>query len=1103
MATYVNDLRLTELATGEGSGTWGTTTNVSLELIGEALGYATQQVFGSDADATTTIADGASDPARAMYFKITSAGSLTATRTCTIAPNTVSRVMFIENATTGSQSISISQGSGANVTILTGKTAVVYLDGAGSGAAVIDAMAGVDPGVTDTLAEVLSAGNTTTTDQKIQFRDSAIYINSSADGQLDIVADNEVQIAATTIDINGAINASGEIIAASLDISGNIDVDGTTNLDVVDIDGAVDFASTTAHAGNATFADNAKAIFGTGGDGLEIYHDGSHSYISDTGTGYLRILASDYLQLMSSSSEVYINAAANGEVTLYHDNSGKLSTSATGIQVTGNIANASGNMTLDAAGEIKLDTVGGIVRILETGGEYGMLQISNSDFIIRSMVSDKDLIFKGNDSGSVITALTLDFSDGGRANFNNDIGLLDGKSVRFGTDNDSAIFHSGSAMTVANSTGDLTLDVAGDIVLDADGAQVRFKDAGTEFFKVSNESGFVELQSPVADSDIKFNGIDGSSLITALSLDMSAAGAAIFNSSIDAGAGLRFSTDGSNNGVITTLGQDKDLYFSGDDGGAGINALVLDMSAAGAATFNSSLTCGFLLKMGEGTSSQTVGLVVDHGSSTGYNLIQLENDNGTWFSVAGSGVATFNGNLDVNGASNFNEGGADVDFRVESDSNTHMLFVDAGSNEVGIGTSDPRSPLHVSTTHTVTDVTSANTNSTLSIGNTGAGNGVYNAIKFSGNQQDMYIMSFNNATQADRRLGFFVGSTAGDAAADERLSITGDGNVLVGKTAADFSVDGVALQPSGVVGITRDGGVPLILNRKTSDGDIVNFQKSGAVVGSIGTYSGDLTIGDDDVGIRFDTGTGLVPWDLGATTTGGSATNGTIDLGVSGAAFKDLYLSGNANVGDRLLVNGATSNAQLSVKGDASLRAQNVQVAVDGHTAIGFFNTAGTDVGGIAIGTNGASISLGGNSASNTLDDYEEGTWTPTFRDLNGNLATLSTALGSYTKIGRQVILNFNLTLSSKGSMTGDFCLMSNLPFSHPNNSYNGTGHIDKFTNLDTAVSGLSFDISSTTTLMWLMGVAAAGSGSSQYISTSYIGGNEQFKGTCIYYTDD
>jgi hypothetical protein len=342
MATYLNDLRLTELATGEGSGTWGTTTNLSLELIGEALGYATQQVFGSDADATTTIADGASDPARAMYFKITSAGSLTATRTCTIAPNTISRVMFIENATTGSQSIAISQGSGASVTILTGKTAVVYLDGAGATAAVVDAMAGVDPGVTDTLTEVLVAGNTsggtnielsttdkvqfrdaaiyinssvdgqldivadteiqiaattvdlngnldvsgtalvtgvlTTTaatvfnggfasnadstlgtDKKVQFRDSAIYINSSVDGQLDIVADTEIQIAATTIDINGAINASGEIIAASLDISGDIDVDGTSNLDILDVDGAANFAA------DVTLADGADLITASAG----------------------------------------------------------------------------------------------------------------------------------------------------------------------------------------------------------------------------------------------------------------------------------------------------------------------------------------------------------------------------------------------------------------------------------------------------------------------------------------------------------------------------------------------------------------------------------------------------------------------------------------------------------------------------------------------------------------------------------------------------------------------------------------------------------------------------------------------------------------------
>jgi len=141
MATYVNNLRLKEITTGDEDGTWGTSTNTNLELIGEALGYNTQDGFATDADATTTVADGATDPARALYFKVTSSATLTATRTLTIGPNTVSRVMWIENATTGSQSINISQGSGANVTIATGKTKVVYLDGAGATAAVVDALA--------------------------------------------------------------------------------------------------------------------------------------------------------------------------------------------------------------------------------------------------------------------------------------------------------------------------------------------------------------------------------------------------------------------------------------------------------------------------------------------------------------------------------------------------------------------------------------------------------------------------------------------------------------------------------------------------------------------------------------------------------------------------------------------------------------------------------------------------------------------------------------------------------------------------------------------------------------------------------------------------
>ena len=414
MVTYVNDLRLSELATGEGSGTWGTTTNTNLELIGEALGYGTEQSFSSDADATTTIGDGVSDPARAMYFKVTSAGSLTATRTLTIAPNTVSRVMFIENATTGSQSIAISQGSGANVTIATGKTAVVYLDGAGSGAAVVDAMAGVDPGVTDTLAEVLVAGNTSggtnielSTTDKVQFRDTAIYINSSVDGQLDIVADTEIQIAATTIDANGNLDVSGTIAAGGV---------------VTVIDGSTSAPSIT-NAGDAN-----TGIYFPADDNFGVVVGGSR-------------------KILVNSSGVTINNGvldADGGITV--DN----------ITIDGTtIALSSGDLTLDVAGDINLDADGADINLKDGGTRFGILYNSASNFHIEASVQDKDIKFLGNDGGSGITALTLDMSDAGAAIFNG-----------HGTFNDTVTINSTSnnALAIAGANGGLNFTGGGNRV---------------------------------------------------------------------------------------------------------------------------------------------------------------------------------------------------------------------------------------------------------------------------------------------------------------------------------------------------------------------------------------------------------------------------------------------------------------------------------------------------------------------------------------------------------------------------------------------------------------------------------------------------------------
>ena len=251
-STYVNDLRLNEMATGDESGNWGNVTNTNLELIGEALGYGTEAITTNADTHTSTIADGATDPVRAMYVKYT--GSLDSACTITIAPNTVNRMHFIENATSGSQNIIISQGSGANVTIPNGDVKAVYLDGAGSGAAVVDAFASLS------VVDLKVQDDLTVTD------DISVGGAATITGVLDVTDTTDASDA--TGDTGAVRTEGGASIAKKLYVGTDLDVDGTANLDVVDIDGAVDMASTlqvdgaitTSSGATFTTADNLAQI---------------------------------------------------------------------------------------------------------------------------------------------------------------------------------------------------------------------------------------------------------------------------------------------------------------------------------------------------------------------------------------------------------------------------------------------------------------------------------------------------------------------------------------------------------------------------------------------------------------------------------------------------------------------------------------------------------------------------------------------------------------------------------------------------------------------------------------------------------------------------
>jgi hypothetical protein len=152
MATYVNNLRLKEIATGDESSTWGTSTNTNLDLITDGFSYGTK-AMAADANETFTMPDATTDATRGFYLKITSAGTLTATRVVTLGPNTVSKVWLIENATTGSQIITIKQGSGATINVASGSKVMLVTDGAGAGAAVLNANPTAAGGITYTTTK--------------------------------------------------------------------------------------------------------------------------------------------------------------------------------------------------------------------------------------------------------------------------------------------------------------------------------------------------------------------------------------------------------------------------------------------------------------------------------------------------------------------------------------------------------------------------------------------------------------------------------------------------------------------------------------------------------------------------------------------------------------------------------------------------------------------------------------------------------------------------------------------------------------------------------------------------------------------------------------
>ena len=163
------------------------------------------------------------------------------------------------------------------------------------------------------------------TTEKLQFRDTAIYLNSSTDGQLDIVADTEVQIAATTIDMNGNVDISGTIVGASTISAGTAFVPDAS-------DGAA-LGTSSLEFSDLFLAD--AAVINLGAD-----QDTTLTHVADTG-----ILLNSTRQLQFGDSGTYIHQSADGVLDLVSDT--EIEINATTIDMNG-AAELSGNLTLGA-----------------------------------------------------------------------------------------------------------------------------------------------------------------------------------------------------------------------------------------------------------------------------------------------------------------------------------------------------------------------------------------------------------------------------------------------------------------------------------------------------------------------------------------------------------------------------------------------------------------------------------------------------------------------------------------------------------------------------------------------------------------------------------
>ena len=801
--------------------------------------------------------------------------------------------------------------------------------------------------------------------------------------------------------------------------------------------GSVDTLAEILLNGNTTggtdieFGDNDKAIFGTGSD-LQIFHDGSHSYISENGTGNLILKGGGQILLKSPADENMIVATGNGAVGLYYDNVAKLSTTSSGINVTGNITSTAST----GSGTFNLvDTQ----NVLNAGNKIAFFAANRSNaneemaFIQPRLQSNSggagnvqegylDLGTTGNKRITIQPNGDISFYDDTGTSQNmvwdaseDRLNFKDDSKSTFGTGNDLQIYHDGSHSYIQESgTGNLYITANGtdaDIVIQNDDgsgglATYMYFDGGNTNIKFQKA---VYLLDNVAlnlgnGGDLKIYH-DGSNSYIADT------GTGALN--IKASNNLRLQSAGSENYLTATNNGALAIFY---DNSAKLATTSDGIDVTGTVT-SDGLTLGANDKIQFGTSDITGIYRTNSGSDFTMqhwgNLSMLidsdNNDSGTRQFMIGRN------SQDASTATKialFSESG-DISF-YDDTGTTQGLFWDASAESLGIGTTSPDKKLDVlgdirsidssSNQHQLrpTQIISYATDAILNAQSTGDDvrlntQGTTRLIATAeGNvgigtdspAEAIHIQTANDTKLRITKTGtdsIYAGVDTSPFIQASSLRFMSDSSTEVGRFESSgnllVSTTTNPVSSSGVTGLYYEAdnylavataGITSYFNRQGSDGDITHFRKNGTSVGSIGVSSGTIYIdgGTGSTGLYFGS-SNIYPRD------GGAAVDDAVDIGHASYKFRNLHLSGG--------------------------------------------------------------VYLGGTAAANKLDDYEEGTWTPVYKSSTDAADNVTNArVGYYTKVGNMVYATVTLLGNDLSGITStDHVRIGGLPFTASSTSSN------------------------------------------------------------------